>query len=182
MFHVVADVVSTVQVSLPLRWSVAAAAAAAGGGTSFVAGAAAAAAAADVARDATTGTSGKEDVTSIDAVFGFILVFNVEYGTYFLLVCDCDCCDEDDEGKVYGLVDKEAKGSLGSRRNTEEVREERSVRADVAAVDAVATDSVFGGRMVSSSSLGLVSVLVSDMYKATGSCRSGVLPSLRNVG
>ena len=172
-----ADVVSTVHVSFTLRCSAAAAAAAAvGGGSSFVA------AAADVARDATTGTSGKEDVTSIDAVFGFILVFNVEYGTYFLLVCDCDCCDEDDEGKVYGLVDKEAKGSLGSRRNTEEVREERSVRADVAAVDAVATDSVFGGRMVSSSSLGLVSVLVSDMYKATGSCRSGVLPSRRNVG
>lgn len=174
MFHVVADVVSTTHVSFTLRGSVAAAAAAAGGGTSFVA---AAAAAADVARDATTGTSGKEDVTSIDAVFGFILVFNVEYGTYFLffgVVC---------EGKVYGLVDKEAKGSLGSRRNTEEVREERSVRADVAAVDAVATDSVFGGRMVSSSSsLGLVSVLVFDMYKATGSCRSGVLPSLRNVG
>lgn len=172
MFHVVADVVSTTHVSFTLRGSVAAAAAAAGGGSSFVA----AAAAADVARDATTGTSGKEDVTSIDAVFGFILVFNVEYGTYFLffgVVC---------EGKVYGLVDKEAKGSLGSRRNTEEVREERSVRADVAAVDAVATDSVFGGRMVSSSSLGLVSVLVSDMYKATGSCRSGVLPSRRNVG
>ena len=180
MFHVVADVVSTTHVSFTLRGSVAAAAAAAGGGTSFVA---AAAAAADVARDATTGTSGKEDVTSIDAVFGFILVFNVEYGTYFLLVgVVCDCCDEDDDGKVYGLVDKEAKGSLGSRRNTEEVREERSVRADVVAVDAVATDSVFGGRMVSSSSLGLVSVLVSDMYKATGSCRSGVLPSRRNVG
>ena len=172
-----ADVVSTTHVSFTLRGSVAAAAAAAGGGSSFVA-----AAVDDVARDATTGTSGKEDVTSIDAVFGFILVFNVEYGTYFLLVCDCDCCDEDDEGKVYGLVDKEAKGSLGSRRNTEEVREERSVRADVAGVDAVATDSVFGGSMVSSSSLGLVSVLVSDMYKATGSCRSGVLPSLRNVG